>query len=270
MILLTATTDSIEVVTSAAATLNVHASWMDYNGTTVTPGRTNTAITTATTTTVLAAPAASTQRNLKTLNIRNKHASLATDVTVQFNQNATVFELHKATLKAGEALEYIEGVGFFVLALTSKLDAKLRVASDVTNATTSFADVTGLTSPVEAGKHYCFESCLYHVENATTTGARFAVNGPTMTAMRIGIIDTVTESVSASVHAAGATATALDTSPDGATITGSVAVKPAILSGWVNPSAAGTFAVRCQSEVAVASGLIVKAGSWLRLWESDN
>ena len=35
-------------------------------------------------------------------------------------------------------------------------------------------------------------------------------------------------------------------------------------------AADGTFAVRCASEVAVAAGLTVKAGSWLRLWETDN
>jgi hypothetical protein len=41
----------------------------------------------------------------------------------------------------------------------------------------------------------------------------------------------------------------------------------AILSGYINPSAAGTFAVRGQSEVAVAAGLTVKKGSWLHLFE---
>jgi len=42
----------------------------------------------------------------------------------------------------------------------------------------------------------------------------------------------------------------------------------AILSGFFNPSADGTFAVRCVSEVAVAGGLVVKAGSWCRVWEA--
>jgi len=44
----------------------------------------------------------------------------------------------------------------------------------------------------------------------------------------------------------------------------------AIISGYIVPSADGTFAVRCASEVAVASGLTIKAGSWLRIWETDN
>ena len=51
MLLLASTSDLLRVVTSGAITTDVHASWLDLNGSTVTPGRTNTAITTATTTT---------------------------------------------------------------------------------------------------------------------------------------------------------------------------------------------------------------------------
>lgn len=124
MLLLTATTDKLQLVTSAAATVDVHASYMDMSQAVPpvvqgdTSSRTNTAITTAATTDIVAAPAASETRNIKTLHIRNKHASTTTDVTVQFNQNGTIFELHKATLAAGELLEYVEGVGFFEVETT--------------------------------------------------------------------------------------------------------------------------------------------------------
>lgn len=114
MIILTATTDKIQVITSAAATVDVHVSAMDFDGTTVTPQRTNTAITTAATTDIQAAPASSHQISVKTINIRNKHASTSTDVTVQFNQNATLFELYKTTLLAGNELSYVEGIGWFL------------------------------------------------------------------------------------------------------------------------------------------------------------
>jgi hypothetical protein len=115
MILLTATTDKIQIVTDAAVTVDVHVSAVDLSGTTVTPLRQNTAISTATTTDVLAAPASSTQRNLKTLNARNRSTSASVGVLVQFNQNATIYELFAATLRPGETLEYVEGVGFFVV-----------------------------------------------------------------------------------------------------------------------------------------------------------
>ena len=42
MIILASTSDLIRVITSHAATVEVHASYVDLNGTTVTPGRKNT------------------------------------------------------------------------------------------------------------------------------------------------------------------------------------------------------------------------------------
>ena len=68
MLLLNSTSDILRLITGAAAsTIDVHASYVDLNGTTVTAGRKNTRITTATTTTVVAAPGASTARNVKSL-----------------------------------------------------------------------------------------------------------------------------------------------------------------------------------------------------------
>lgn len=267
--------DKIQLVTSAAVTVDVHASYMDASNANPpvvqgdTMGRQNTAISTATTTDIVAAPAANEIRNVKTLHVRNRHATSAVDVTVLYDQNGTDFELHKATLLAGDLLEYVEGVGFFTVTSTAKLDAKLRVASDVVNATTSFADITGLTCPVLSGKHYNFEAHLMYVCNATTTGARFGVNGPTMTAMRVSAIQTVTGSVTAAALSAPvADITAVDTAISAQT-TGPANVVLGVLSGWINPSAGGTFALRCASEVAVASGLTVKQGSWCRIWEPD-
>ena len=52
MLLLTSVTDVVQVVTSSTAPLQVHASWVDNATGTITPGRTNTAITTAATTSV--------------------------------------------------------------------------------------------------------------------------------------------------------------------------------------------------------------------------
>lgn len=115
MLLLTSTSDAVTVVTGQAVTaIDVHASWIDYASGTVTPGRTNTpSITGATTTTVVAAPASSTQRNVKTLNIRNRDATLSCDITVKHTDGTNNLEFIKITLAAGDSLEYVEGVGFF-------------------------------------------------------------------------------------------------------------------------------------------------------------
>jgi len=103
MINLASTSDLIQVVTSHAAQVEVHSSWVDLNGTTVTPGRTNTPhITTATTTAVVGSPAASTVRNIKHLNITNDHASQSCIVTVEHTDGTTVIELMSFTLLPGE------------------------------------------------------------------------------------------------------------------------------------------------------------------------
>lgn len=116
MLLLTSTSDIIQVVTGSAVTIDVHASWVDkVSATAVTPGRTNTAITTAATTVVVAAPAASEQRNIQTLLIKNKHATASSAVTVQHYDGTTTVALVKYTLAAGQTLQYIDGHGFVVI-----------------------------------------------------------------------------------------------------------------------------------------------------------
>lgn len=127
----------LQLVTGSAATVDVHASWVDYSNANPpvvqgdTMGSLNTAITTATTTDIVAAPAANEVRNVKTLHIRNKHASTSTDVTVVLDQNGTDFELHKANLGPGEQLEYVEGIGFFEVqaAVTSTTGGSTNFAS---------------------------------------------------------------------------------------------------------------------------------------------
>jgi hypothetical protein len=115
MILLTSTADKIQVITGQAVTVSVHASYVDYNGSAITPGRLNTAISTATTTDVVASPGASVQRNVKTLSVRNKHASSAVTVTIQHTDGSTVIELDKRLLGPGASILYDEGQGFVPL-----------------------------------------------------------------------------------------------------------------------------------------------------------
>ena len=110
MLLLPATTDLLRVITDSAATVDVHASWLDVDGTTVTPGSTNTAISSATTTTVVAAPTGTAKRNLKLLSIRNRHASTSVTVTLQLYNGSTAYELDKRVLGPGQSLVMQDGI----------------------------------------------------------------------------------------------------------------------------------------------------------------
>jgi hypothetical protein len=175
MLNLVLTTDKLQLVTDAAVTVDVHASFVDLNGTTVTPGKTNTAITTAATTDIVASPAASTVRNVKTLHVRNKHASSSLNVTVVYDANGTDYELHKVNLRAGEALEYIEGIGFFTLVSPTPNFQTKALAADQSNSTTTLTEVTGLGLVAGPGT-YQFEYRLIYQSGVTTTGVRFSVN----------------------------------------------------------------------------------------------
>ena len=105
MVLLTSTSDKIQVISGSAGALDVHASWVDNASGTITPGRTNTAsIVTATTTDVVASPGASTQRNVKFLCVFNTHATVGNAIEVQHTDGTTIESLWKGTLAAGESV----------------------------------------------------------------------------------------------------------------------------------------------------------------------
>jgi len=104
--LLTSTSDIIRVVTTSTAGIDIQAGWADITTTTFAPGRTNTKITTATTTTIVASPAASTQRQVKTVLIRNIHAATSNTVTIQHYDGTNSVDVYSGVLAASESLLY--------------------------------------------------------------------------------------------------------------------------------------------------------------------
>lgn len=108
MLLLTSTSDLVKVVSSSTADIQVHASYVDINGTTVTPLRTNTKISTAATTTVVGSPAASTQRNIKGMYITNNSAGVTCDISVLHTDGTNEIELMQFVLLPGENMGYRE------------------------------------------------------------------------------------------------------------------------------------------------------------------
>ena len=109
MILLTSTSDILRLTTSAAtSTIEVHTSYVDMNGTTITPGRTNTIITTAGTTTIVASPAASTQRNVRAVYVTNNSTGTNCVVGVEHFDGTNSVELMQFVLLPGENLAYRE------------------------------------------------------------------------------------------------------------------------------------------------------------------
>lgn len=117
MLVLTQTTDNLQVVLGATVTTNqlqCVSSWRDITSTpTYTPGRTVVATNNTTDVNVVAAPAASTQRVIDFLSVYNADTASAT-VAVKLDANGTEYILWKDVLLSGDTLRFIEGAGFLV------------------------------------------------------------------------------------------------------------------------------------------------------------
>lgn len=280
MLLLTSTADLIEVVTDSGANVDVHASYVDLAAAVVTPGRKNTAIASATTTTVVAAPGAATQRNVKTLHLRNRHASTSAGVIVRHTDGTTTAELVKCTLLAGETLSYVDGQDFVVRDANGAVKGPgalvtTRVlAADQSNSTTTPTEVTGLELVSVQPGTYQFVYHVVYQGAATTTGVRLSVNFTgTQTAfvafltfMSIVAADATAGASQAQVLSTGApyrgfSARAPSTAGWSTTISVDAANSNMLISveGTVVVTVAGNLELWHGSEVAAAS--TVKAGS---------
>lgn len=116
MILLTSTSDLVQIITGGAQVVNVHASYADLATTTglVTVSRTNTIINSAATTTVVPSPGSNVSRNLKTLSIRNTDASVADTVTVNHTDGTTLVTLNSISLLAGYTWTWTDEAGWIL------------------------------------------------------------------------------------------------------------------------------------------------------------
>lgn len=280
MIILSSTSDLLRVTTSAAITVDVHATYVDLNGSTVTPGRTNTAISTATTTTIVDSPVSSTFRTVKTLAIRNKHATTSVDITIIHTDGTTDVELCKYTLVAGYTISYDENNGFSVFnnfgayqmvelsgSIAPAVNATNLVvlSSDVTNnnaVANSIADVTGLSFSMISGQTYYFRFNIWYTAAATTTGSRWSINSAaaiTRLAYRsqyslTGTSETINSGLIAFDLPAASNASSTATTSGG---------NIAVIEGMITPAADGTLIARFASEVA-NSAIVAKAGSLLQ------
>jgi len=103
-VLLTATTEILELTTSSTASTDYIVSYADLTSSTFTPGSTQGNITTATTTTILSAPAASTQRQVKLITVRNKGTASQTVILKKDVSGIEYFLTGAVALNSGDTL----------------------------------------------------------------------------------------------------------------------------------------------------------------------
>ena len=122
MIILKATTETLQITTSAAAAIDYSVSYTDITTTTFSPSTNEGKISTATTTSVLAAPASSTQRQVKLITISNHDASLSDVIVVQKLISSTTYNLTpNITLQVGETVQYMDGQGWIYYSATGSV-----------------------------------------------------------------------------------------------------------------------------------------------------
>jgi hypothetical protein len=218
MIILTNTTDTVQVILSqsvAANQMQCYVSFRDTTSTTITPGSrvVNTNNTTAVD--IVQAPGSLTQRIVDFISIQNIDTS-QNDVTIRFNDNSTTYILFKTRLNIGDKIEYHDGKGFKVInsaggqvaykindTVPSNLNrSTIYLPQDVnvtTSGTTFVSQLTipGLEFPIIAQKWYAVTCNVIYDINATTIGARIGValeNLQTAEYSIMGIIGATTSS----------------------------------------------------------------------------
>lgn len=114
--LLTTVNESLELVTGANGSVDWTVSWADHTTTLFTPGSFDGNILVASTTTLVGAPVAATQRQVKLVTIINRDPLVTQTITLQKNTSGNKRSVvNSVPLLPNEMLEYIDGQGLVVL-----------------------------------------------------------------------------------------------------------------------------------------------------------
>jgi hypothetical protein len=136
----------------------------------------------------------------------------------------------------------------------------LTVTADVTNSTTTPANVTGLSFSMAASTRYDIECRISFTTTATSVGSLITWTGPASPTLASG------QYVSAiSTTAAGIAS--LTGNDSGATSTASPAATPTVQFGkvdgvWITSGTSGTWQLRFRPETATA--MVIKTGSFCK------
>lgn len=155
MLRLDATTRKLQIILGGAVTtsqLPVVVCYSDKTSTNYSGGTQTTLTADATAVDVCAAPAASTIRDIDSINVVNVDTAAAT-VTIRYNDNGTNYTLFLATLGIGDQVRYVHGDGWRVL--------------DSAGNTKNVAALPSLT--IASGKNVTFNNTLTFTGTDGTT-----------------------------------------------------------------------------------------------------
>lgn len=278
MLVLTETTDNIQIVLGGSVTTNqlrCFSSYRDITTTTYNAGRNATNTNNTTDVNLVASPSASTQRVVDTISVYNSDTENAV-VTIKFDANGTEYVIFSCTLGQGERLEYADGSGWKVFtnagsiktsvnqgnnAVSSSLSSVV-LGSNVTNnnaVANTIQDVTGLSFPVINGGVYYFKFTIWYTAAATATGSRWTINGSGgATASNISYYSNYSLTTTSITQNQGVTA--FDSPATSNATSAATAGNTAIIEGYLTATNNGSIIARFASEVA-GSAIVARAGS---------
>lgn len=279
MIILTNTTDKIQVVlggTVATSQAACYASFRNTTSTTISAGRSIALTNNLTAVDLVSPPSASAQKVVDYISVYNEDTSPIT-VTINFFDNTSLFTLATAVLGVFEKIEYQEGTGFKIISASGaqkitdgmvgspscngNISYVLKSTDQSTNSNT-FVSITGLEFPVIAGRSYWFRFVIPFDCTNAATGSAFAITGPA--AINLYYYTDVPASVSTRFPQRGITIyDGTTASGNSAQATGNIAT----VEGVITPTSSGNITARFKHQEVATVFLIQKAGAHVQYIE---
>lgn len=286
MIVLSTTSDKIEAVLGEAQTsaaMQCFASFRDITTTVYSPSRQLSTTNGTTSVELVSAPGASTQRVVDYISVYNAD-TVAKTLIVRFDDGTNERILFSASLSPGEIAQYNEGNGWQVLTNIGSTKQSLNqgtnaaqasgmtqvvLGSDQTNnnvTLNTWQDITGLSFPVtgDGVNTYYFRFVIFADTNATATGYRFAISGPTNNILGYTVMMPTSATAAAFNSVAAYDGTTLQTS----SAIGTPNVNIIVIEGYIRPTANGTVIARFACELAGPTNRVTaKQGSFVEYQE---
>jgi len=121
MIILNASTDALEIVTSAAGNIEYSISYADHSSSGVSISNSLGKITSAATTTAVNAPGSGVTRQIRGVTITNTSKSVDNTVTIQIDVSGSNKKIVQAIVEYGESLQYTDGSGWRSMSKTGRV-----------------------------------------------------------------------------------------------------------------------------------------------------
>jgi hypothetical protein len=192
MILLTSTSDVVKLAAlTSGSTIDVHASYVDLGlNNAVTPSRQDTQFTSVTTKTIVSAPAANVQRNVKTLIITNEGGGGGSgdeQIVITHTDGTTTVELIACTIKNGYTLTWSDNDGWrmtdpygSLVTTSAAAPSQIGITGDGSDFIAVFDGVQTPTGSTRSGSTYFLQRDVFYSQVQVNSGITVIMGSATV------------------------------------------------------------------------------------------